>query len=165
MHWCVNLVCGPEGAASAVLLRAGEVVEGVALGRAPAARRRGRPRDLARGPGAARRVALGVDRTHDGARRDLPGRRSRCGLVRRAAGADRWSAGPRVGVAGDGAGHPWRFWLDGRADRVGVPRRRYRVAGAGDRAGWATPYRDRRDRHEDLRDRRRDSSTTCSGAG
>src|SRR5215469_8356440 len=31
MHFCVNLVCLPEGTASAVLLRAGRVVEGVGL--------------------------------------------------------------------------------------------------------------------------------------
>jgi DNA-3-methyladenine glycosylase len=36
MHFCVNLVCLPEGTASAVLLRAGRVIEGAAL----AARRR-----------------------------------------------------------------------------------------------------------------------------
>src|SRR5437763_9908483 len=48
MHFCVNLVCGPDGAASAVLLRAGEVVSGVdtALVRRGAVARR----DLARGP-------------------------------------------------------------------------------------------------------------------
>ena len=28
MHWCANVVCGTEGTASAVLLRAGEVVGG-----------------------------------------------------------------------------------------------------------------------------------------
>ena len=65
MHWCMNLVCGPDGEASAVLLRAGEVVEGAEL----AASRRTTAksaRELARGP-ARLTVALGVDGSHDGA--------------------------------------------------------------------------------------------------
>src|SRR4051794_6685256 len=33
MHWCLNVVCGPDGLASAVLLRAGEVVSGVEVAR------------------------------------------------------------------------------------------------------------------------------------
>ncbi|MCM3887413.1 DNA-3-methyladenine glycosylase [Frankia sp. R82] len=57
VHWCVNIVCGPVGQACAVLLRAGEVVEGQALvrDRWPALS----ARDLARGPGRLGRV-LGV---------------------------------------------------------------------------------------------------------
>jgi DNA-3-methyladenine glycosylase len=48
MHWCANVVCGPEGVAQAVLLRAGEPVAGAEhlQARRPASR----PRDLARGP-------------------------------------------------------------------------------------------------------------------
>jgi DNA-3-methyladenine glycosylase len=55
MHFCVNLVCRPEGTASAVLLRAGRVIEGIPLaaGRRAAGRngagrvagRRGQPSD------------------------------------------------------------------------------------------------------------------------
>ena len=48
MHWCLNLVTGPVGAAAAVLLRAGEVVAGHETA---AARRPGvAPRDWCRGP-------------------------------------------------------------------------------------------------------------------
>lgn len=53
MHWCANVVCGPEGTASAVLLRAAEPVAGTAEMRV--ARSHGqkalRDRDLCRGPG------------------------------------------------------------------------------------------------------------------
>jgi DNA-3-methyladenine glycosylase len=49
MHFCVNLVCQPEGQATAVLLRAGRVIEGAAL----AAVRRSRGRPAARSGAAA----------------------------------------------------------------------------------------------------------------
>ena len=66
MHFCVNLVCLPEGTASAVLLRAGRVVEGEGLARA----RRTAPgpggRDLARGP-ARLCQALAITRAQNGA--------------------------------------------------------------------------------------------------
>jgi DNA-3-methyladenine glycosylase len=125
MHWCMNLVCGPVGTASAVLLRAGEVVEGhgLALGRRTTSRS---PRDLARGP-ARLTVALGVDGDLDGTDATRP----RSALVV-SAGRDRAggrvATGPRVGVAGDGARHPWRFWLEGEPTvspyRAAVLRRR-----------------------------------------
>ncbi|PZG00387.1 DNA-3-methyladenine glycosylase [Micromonospora deserti] len=124
MHWCMNVVTGPDGEASAVLLRAGEVVDGLAEARLrrPAVRR---DTDLARGP-ARLCAALGIDRTSYG-RYLLDD-----GPVRlRPAGApvpeDAVAAGPRVGVTG---AHdvPWRFWIAGdptvSAYRRHVPRAR-----------------------------------------
>ena len=69
MHFCANLTCGPEGTATAVLLRAGRIIEGAPL--AAARRLAGRPaarvpdRDLARGPGRLGQ-ALGIDRAQNG---------------------------------------------------------------------------------------------------
>ncbi|GAA2710743.1 DNA-3-methyladenine glycosylase [Micromonospora olivasterospora] len=122
MHWCVNVVTGPDGEASAVLLRAGEVVEGVDVARArrPAVRR---DVDLARGP-ARLCAALGIDRAAYGSHLlgDGPVRlRPAVEPVPEAAVA----AGPRVGVTG---AHdvPWRFWVAGdptvSAYRRHVPR-------------------------------------------
>ncbi|MEG3637215.1 DNA-3-methyladenine glycosylase [Micromonospora palythoicola] len=124
MHWCLNVVCGGVGEAAAVLLRAGEVVEGVDLAR----KRRGEvaDRDLARGP-ARLVVALGVDASANGTHM-LDG----TGPLlltppTRPVGASAVSAGPRVGVA---AAHdvPWRFWITGDPTvspyRRHVPRRR-----------------------------------------
>jgi DNA-3-methyladenine glycosylase len=108
MHFCVNLVCGPVGQASAVLLRAGEIVVGLDTARA---RRPGaRDRDLARGP-ARLTVALGIDRTLDGAdvtRGDSPLRVTRGTNVPNEA----VRRGPRVGVSSAGE-LPWRMWIDG----------------------------------------------------
>ena len=107
LHHCCNVVVGPEGEASAVLLRAGEVVEGLELARArrPAA---ARDRELARGPGRLC-GALGIDTRHDGA--DL--RRGALTLaVTGPPDAAQVRTGPRVGLrlAADVA---WRFWLEG----------------------------------------------------
>lgn len=110
MHWCMNLVCGPPGEAAAVLLRAGEVVGGDDLARTRRTSAKA-PRDLARGP-ARLTTALGVDRAVSG----VDATRPRSAVVlRRGEPMDvlRVRTGPRVGVAGDGAGHPWRFWVEG----------------------------------------------------
>src|SRR5690242_17553880 len=64
MHWCANVVCGTDGVAAAVLLRAGEIVDGVepARRRRPASRA---DRDLARGP-ARLATCLGLDMAANG---------------------------------------------------------------------------------------------------
>ena len=119
MHWCANLVCGSVGVASAVLLRAGEVVEGLEVART---RRSGIPdRDLARGPAClARALALGRDQNG----LDTCATDSvfvvRAGVRDASAGSPgaRVRTGPRVGVSGPGgdpAAYPWRFWLEGEA--------------------------------------------------
>ena len=111
MHWCLNVVCGPDGQAAAVLVRAGEIVGGTdaAMARRPGAT----VRDLARGP-ARLTKALGIDGSWGGL--DLLDAAS---PLRLALGAPpdpaTVRAGPRVGVAGAGAPTPWRFWLDGEA--------------------------------------------------
>jgi len=128
MHWCLNAVCGPDGRASAVLLRAGEVVDGVDL--AHARRPRATERDLARGP-ARLTVALAVDGAYGGV--DLLDPASPLTLT---AGEPvdpaRVRTGPRVGVGGAGAATPWRFWLDGEPTvsvyRPAAVRRRRTVA-------------------------------------
>src|SRR6185312_7545853 len=57
MHFCANVVCGPPGEASAVLLRAGAVIDGleVARPRRPAARS---DADLASGPAKLMQVLV-----------------------------------------------------------------------------------------------------------
>ena len=109
MHWCMNVVTGPDGVASAVLLRAGEVVDGLDVARA---RRDGvRDRDLCRGPARLTRT-LGIDGAYDGA--DLLDPSSPLRLLPGApVPSVRVRSGPRVGVAGAGAPTPWRFWADG----------------------------------------------------
>jgi len=102
MHHCANVVCGPDGTASAVLLRAGEVVEGLDVAR----ERRGQhpDRDLARGP-ARLCSALGLDLGDNGL--DLTAGALRLGPP---VPAERISTGPRVGLR-QAPDRPWRFWL------------------------------------------------------
>lgn len=109
MHHCMNLVCGPDGTPSAVLVRAGTVVEGADLARArrPSARS---DAELARGP-ARLTLALGVDRALDGT--DAAGDGGPLRLVaREPVPPAAVRTGPRTGV-GAAAGRPWRFWVDG----------------------------------------------------
>jgi DNA-3-methyladenine glycosylase len=107
MHFCMNLVCQPQGTASAVLLRAGEVVGGIEVARA---RRPGASdRDLARGP-ARLCTAMAVARNQNGI--EVAGAHPLMTIHRGAPVADEAvQAGPRVGIA-QAADLPWRFWID-----------------------------------------------------
>ena len=116
IHSCVNVVCGPDGVAGGVLLRAGEVLEGTdaAARRRPAART---PRDLARGPGRLG-DAVGLRHpVHDGidaiTGAALHGAVARLELL--AEPLAEVASGPRVGVAGVAgtAEFPWRYWIPG----------------------------------------------------
>jgi DNA-3-methyladenine glycosylase len=126
MHFCVNLVCQPAGQAEAVLIRAGQVIEGPQLA---AVRRRGRLADvgsdlaiagvdgsrrirdvdLARGPGRLCQ-ALGIDRALDGA--DVCGPDSALGVgpPLTVIGRGQIRTGPRVGIS-QATDRPWRYWL------------------------------------------------------
>jgi DNA-3-methyladenine glycosylase len=108
MHFCVNIVCGPPGIASAVLLRAGEIVAGSEV--AAARRPRSSVRDMSRGP-ARLTQALAIDRSQNGLDvtaadsplRVLAGDPVRGSLIR---------SGPRIGIS-VAMDWPWRFWIDG----------------------------------------------------
>lgn len=118
IHSCINVVCGPEGQAGGVLLRAGEVV----FGADAVARRRGITtplsrtalRDLARGPGRFGQAVGLRHPLHDGID-------AITGAELHGARAELWvpespvepRSGPRVGVAGVAgtAAFPWRFWI------------------------------------------------------
>ncbi len=101
-HACMNIVCGLEGTASAVLLRAGEVVEGTDAVRA----RRPGVADavLARGPGNLCR-ALGIGPGHLGASLTGPSV-----VLLPGASPGAVAVGPRVNVSA-AADRPWRFWI------------------------------------------------------
>ena len=106
MHWAGNISCGPEGAGCGVLMRAGEVIEGLELARS----RRGSAsdRNLARGPGRLTQ-ALGLHPEHKGS--DLLGD-GPVKLEPPAELAEMIMVGPRVGVSVE-ADRPWRFWIGG----------------------------------------------------
>jgi DNA-3-methyladenine glycosylase len=143
MHFCVNLVCLGNGSASAVLLRAGRIIEGEELARA---RRTGGPRvvrgarggrgdgqspradgqpprerkaipfrDLARGP-ARLCQALDIDRSLDGADVCVPESPLRMrwpDASTTARSADRKILSGPRVGISVAAEVPWRFWIEG----------------------------------------------------
>lgn len=116
LHHCMNFVTGEAGVGEGILIRAGQIIDGldVALGRR---RQRGtcrHERDLARGP-ARLTTALGVDLTLNGAQFTVPGAPVTLTLGDPVDLVD-IATGPRVGVSGPGADpgtYPWRFWVRG----------------------------------------------------
>lgn len=104
LHICGNIVCGRAGHGSAVLLRAGAVVDGLEVARR---RRPGAPdAALARGPGNLGR-AMGWTLADSGRRLGEDGP-----LLEPGEPPSAIASGPRVGVS---VAHqrPWRFWIPG----------------------------------------------------
>ena len=107
MHWCANVVCGPEGTADAVLLRAVSPVAGLPV------MRRARPpgttdRNLTSGP-AKLCQAFGITAAQDGA--DLV--TAHGGLTLRQDGVPpppHPGISARVGIR-LAADRPWRWWV------------------------------------------------------
>jgi DNA-3-methyladenine glycosylase len=113
MHWCANVVCGPEGEAAAVLLRALAPESGLPAMRLarPAVRR---DLDLCNGP-AKLCQAFGITKTENGA--DLLARgRARATAVRLVDDGTppprRPGRGPRIGIK-EATDKRWRFWVPG----------------------------------------------------
>jgi DNA-3-methyladenine glycosylase len=113
MHHQFNVVTGPEGLPTAVLVRAIEPEEGAELMRER--RAVSKERELTSGPGKLCK-ALGIDRSFDG--EDLT-KSGRVWLEDAGASvsADDIAEGPRIGVAyaEEYALKPWRFWIKGNA--------------------------------------------------
>lgn len=108
MHVCANVTCSPAGAASAILLRGGDVIEGIELARSRRTTSK-TDADLARGP-ARLVVALGITLAQGGS--DLAEPPFDLTLADR---PNVFGTGPRTGVSGAGgtADYLWRFWLPG----------------------------------------------------
>ncbi|MFC5264823.1 DNA-3-methyladenine glycosylase [Kribbella qitaiheensis] len=140
MHFCMNVSAGPDGQPSAILFRAGEIVEGVELarkrrgqpdtpqvkfnqstgfnrpggvlpGKVPASSRVKADPDRDLARGPARLcVVLGIDRGANGS--DLLDPGSPIQLLEGPGFEGEPSTGPRVGLR-EAADRPWRFWIPG----------------------------------------------------
>lgn len=126
MWHCLNMVCGPVGRASGVLLRAGEVLAGAEQVRKRRLSARN-DKELAKGP-ARLATGLAVDRALNGTDVCSDGDAPLSIVTGTPPPSDLVRNGPRTGVGGDGAPHPWRFWIDGDPTvspyRAHTPRRR-----------------------------------------
>jgi DNA-3-methyladenine glycosylase len=104
VHWCLNIVCGEEGVASAVLVRALAPTHGLAEMRD----RRGvdAERLLCSGPGRLCQ-ALAITREQDGLAIDRPPFE-----FRERHEVPELAVGPRIGIT-KAAERPWRYGLAG----------------------------------------------------
>jgi DNA-3-methyladenine glycosylase len=104
IHWCLNFVCEPPGSASAVLIRALQPTDGLALMR----RRRGlkEERLLCAGPGRLCQ-ALGITGDDSGLPLEPP-----LFELRARATAPAIAVGPRIGLS-VAVEQPWRYGLKG----------------------------------------------------
>ena len=112
MHWCANVVCGPEGTPMAVLLRAAQPLDGIPAMREARwhGQRQLRELDLCRGPGRLCE-AFGITGDHNGL--DMTSADSLVYLADDGAGSGGTViATLRVGLS-RGASSPWRFILKG----------------------------------------------------
>jgi DNA-3-methyladenine glycosylase len=106
IHWCVNVVCEPEGRGAAVLIRALAPVHGIPTMRGR--RRQVADRLLCAGPGRLCE-ALAIDRRLDGADALAPEGRV---CIHGRTGPVEVVSGPRIGIS-VAADRPWRFGLAG----------------------------------------------------
>jgi DNA-3-methyladenine glycosylase len=147
MHDCLNIVTGPAGSASALLIRAVAPTDGIGLMRADrlawlaAHRRKVEPDAIAReadrlerlpdarlasGPGLVA-AAFGIDRSATGTDLFDPASPLRLEGPFEAVAADAVETGPRIGVAYAGspwAELPWRLTVAGDPSVSGSPARR-----------------------------------------
>jgi DNA-3-methyladenine glycosylase len=109
IHVCANVVCGADGVAAAVLLRAAAIETGLDVAQS----RRGasvRTNALARGPGNLC-SALGITMADNGVNMFAADSPVRLRLNHTLDAV----CGPRVGIS-QAADRPWRLWLQGRME-------------------------------------------------
>lgn len=119
MHWCANVVCGPEGTCGAVLVRALQPMTGIDAMYTARAKAK-RDADLCSGP-AKLCQALGIDGDHGGL--DLT--RADLGVELREDGSDvgRHTTSVRIGLSpGKGEDLPWRYYVPGDPNVSAPPR-------------------------------------------
>ncbi len=117
MHWCANVVCGPDGEAAAALIRALEPLHGLEEMRAARPRAR-RDRDLCNGP-AKLCQALGITGADTGSDLLAPRAGANDGqMVRLLADGTpppkRPGRGTRIGIK-EATDKRWRFWVPDNA--------------------------------------------------